>query len=183
MGQNSQYRKQITLDDETDEIVENHIQERGFSRWVRQKLREDFQRLTVMEEKVEELEAKKRKKRKKIHELENDIDSIDSQIRTIQKNITQNEALQKIKSNREWKNAIEQAIGEVREVMGKEKIPEAVDHSTGRVVEWKDAPEPEEVLERKVRFLVKEKNIPMDEEELRSALKTATGVEADSLSF
>jgi len=180
---NTNHRKQITLDGETEDIADTHVQ--NLSAYIREKLREDFRAISTMQEKLEELESKKKQKRKQIHELEEDIDELDTQINRIDRAIAKNEAVQKIRSDPELERFMESAVADIREVKGKEKVPAATDMN-GNIVEWEPAPEPEVVLQEKLTLVVQkceDKGITVKERKLRETMKIASGLELEDTSF
>lgn len=110
---NSQNRTTITLDDETDQIRQEH--DINLSAEVREYLKQKYGSVKLLEEKREELEAEKRRELERKQEAERRINEIEDRLSRINNLMTRNDIIQKIKDRPEWQARVQSSVTILRQ--------------------------------------------------------------------
>ncbi len=117
-------------------------------------------KLERKKEKLKELRQKKQNVEQKIWDYEDEIEELNDKI-------TERKAIKKAKEQIP-DELLSKCIREVNQAKTRDRIPAAKDHETGRVVEWKPAPDTKQVLKEKANLI--SKKVEISEEKGRKIL-------------
>jgi hypothetical protein len=150
------HRTTISLDDETQQIIENFDVE--VSKELRQHLKDKYHSVDTLERKRDELERKKDRLLEQKQKIEREMQEVHKRLHRINNAITKNDVLRQIRANKEYKKKVNQKVSIIQEAKADsdsdERVQTYIETQAEVLVEQEDLPFEIEQMERVLELLV-----------------------------